>query len=155
MFVSTLRLLLPRPLNRVTLVGALHDVHTGFLDQTSVYQFTLTCSLLEPQNKVGRAAAKNTVAPAPQLVKEHYTVRCLGDEAYTEALKSTLEEGSVVRVIGRLKTFEVAEGGKKQLFPTILVEQGRWSVVALLHSPRKQRRDWQLQAALTETLHSK
>ncbi|KAF8289229.1 RNA-editing complex protein [Trypanosoma cruzi] len=162
MFTSTWRSLAPRPLNRVTLLGAMHDVQRGFLGQSSVFQFTLTCLLFEPPKR--EQAEKKPIATPPsptakggtsQFVKEQYTVRCMGDEAYTEALNNTLEAGCIVRVIGRLKTFEVTEGGKKQLFPTILVEQGRWSHVALLHSLRRQRRDWQLQNALTETRNSK
>ncbi|EAN88814.1 hypothetical protein, conserved [Trypanosoma cruzi] len=162
MFTSTWRSLAPRPLNRVTLLGAMHEVQRGFLGQSSVFQFTLTCLLFEPPKRDQADKKPIATPPSPtakggasQFVKEQYTVRCMGDEAYTEALNNTLEAGCIVRVIGRLKTFEVAEGGKKQLFPTILVEQGRWSHVALLHSLRRQRRDWQLQNALTETRNSK
>ncbi|KEG08821.1 RNA-editing complex protein [Trypanosoma grayi] len=161
MFFSTLKRMPIRPLNRVTLLGALHDVQTGFLDQSSVFQFVLTCSFLDLQAATDAkkpAAVNPSVSVAlgvaageqqkQQAAKEQYTVRCLGDEAYTDALRGALEEGCIVQVVGRLKTIETMDGSKKQLFPFIIVEQGRWSNVSLIHSPRKQRRDWQLQSAL-------
>ncbi|ORC86628.1 RNA-editing complex protein [Trypanosoma theileri] len=166
MFFPTLKCLLIRPLNRVTLVGALHDVHTGFLGQTSVFQFTLTCTFLDLKTSDSITTSNSTTTTkssqllstlgtgtstgGEQIVKEQYTVRCLGDEAYTDALKNVLDDGSIVQVIGRLKTSEVMDGSKRQMFPCVLVEQGRWSSVSLLYSIRKQRRDWQLQKALEE-----
>ncbi|CBH13075.1 conserved hypothetical protein, conserved [Trypanosoma brucei gambiense DAL972] len=163
MFSSTFRRLAIRPLNRVTMVGAMHDIQVGFLDRCSVFQFTLTCTVLdfqkvaEPQPKSpGSLPSSTRTAPnangeevEKHINKEQYTVRCLGSEAYTEALKNYLDDGCIVRVIGRLKTTEVVDAGKKQPFPCIIVEQGRWSTVSLVHSLRKQRRDWQLQNILT------
>ncbi|KAH9599902.1 hypothetical protein LSM04_001758 [Trypanosoma melophagium] len=162
MFFPTLKCLLIRPLNRVTLVGALHDVHTGFLGQSSVFQFTLTCTLLDLNTPGTTTTTKSsqqlstvgtgtgTSTGGGQLVKEQYTVRCLGNEAYTDALTNLLDDGCIVQVIGRLKTSEVMDGSKRQMFPCVFVEQGRWSSISLLHSIRKQRRDWQLQKALKE-----
>ncbi|KAG8348053.1 hypothetical protein ERJ75_000756000 [Trypanosoma vivax] len=160
MFTLTLRRLGLRPLNRVTMVGAVHDVQMGLLEQKSVFQFALTCTVLNCNKNRGQSdgsvgndgifiaspTVKDTMAQC--FDKEQYTVRCLGSEAYAETLRDVLDEGSIVRVVGRLKTVETADGGKKRLFPCIIVEQGRAGGVTLLHAFRKQRNDWKLQNAL-------
>nr|CCC91818.1 conserved hypothetical protein [Trypanosoma congolense IL3000] len=159
MLFATLKCFAIRPVNRVTLVGAVHDIQTGFLERHSVFQFTLTCSLLDFQ-KASAVQVKSTAPKTASAVgedvdkyvsKEQYAVRCLGSESYTDALKGFLEECCIVRVVGRLKTIEASDGGKKQRFPCIIVEQGRWSSVSLLHSSRNQKRDWQLQNLLLST----
>jgi hypothetical protein len=134
------RLLAPAvpPLNSVHLVGVVHDIQQGFVQEDPVTQFQLTCTLTARDDSAEPALQ---AASGSGIEKEHITVRCFGS-SLAQDVRAAINDGCVVAVNGQLRTNpqpDPTASNRVFYFPFVQVNSARGGTVTVLHGKSAHR----------------
>lgn len=117
--------LLACAVNRVTLVGVVRDVQSGFVSETPCLQFTLVTQDFDiPQSRVANSSEESLpiARRTSGCTKQQFAVRCTSaNEEEINKLRLRLEEGTLIKCVGQLRINMQIDSGRRRSFPYVSV----------------------------------